>query len=104
MKALTLTLTLACAALALSGCRKAHLGPDTGEALREALDAHANSRAKAPKMSADDALQTVDVHYNGPNGSGAGQLSSPMPSSMSYSGMGSGASSGSGRVDPSMAS
>jgi len=71
MKTAVLFATLA---LSIMGCRAAALGPDTGNAVQEALAAQRASteEGKARGISAEDAKLVLHVHRNGPNASNAG--------------------------------
>jgi hypothetical protein len=96
MKSLvTLVLSLSLMTLGSLGCRKAHLGSDTGDAYRAAFHAQAESTGKSPKLDAHDAKQAVRVHRYGSRGGPSAPLSSPMPSTVTMSGGLSGSSSGS---------
>lgn len=52
-------------ALAIVGCRNAHLAEDQGKATRAALAAQAKSDADGPAFTAKDALRARQVHYYG---------------------------------------
>lgn len=71
MKTALYILTLAL--LALPGCRKTGLAADSGQAVREALEAQRESDGKLGRISANDAKNVVDAHYQGaPAKSGSG--------------------------------
>jgi len=64
-------------ALATLGCRKASLGPDSGNAVQEAIAAQraSSEEGKARGISAEDAKMVLHVHRNGPQASAGPSLS-----------------------------
>ncbi len=76
MKKLTLLVTFT--AFAVAACRHQHLGPDTGVAYREALDAQRESEpSREPTFGADVAHGTMAARKGG---KGAGSSSTPAAS------------------------
>ena len=75
---------LAAALLAPAGCRHLHLGDDTGQTYRRAVDTQRDSGAAAvAPMSADDAKKSMATHRGDKPGGGSGGATASSSSSSS---------------------